>query len=69
LSQGRAPLTAVILEPKNPEPGSTSEKGERAMDMFVGLNRNRNIMIAAAVVVVILVIVYLYTAGHLSGIV
>src|SRR5262245_24964241 len=28
LSQGRAPPTAVILEPKNSEPGSTSEKGE-----------------------------------------
>ena len=28
LSQGRAPQTAVMLEPKNPEPGSASEKGE-----------------------------------------
>src|SRR6266851_9709324 len=28
LSQGRAPQTAVMLEPKNPEPGSGSEKGE-----------------------------------------
>src|SRR5229473_3474293 len=27
LSQGRAPQTAVMLEPKNPEPGSGSEKG------------------------------------------
>src|SRR5258708_1202216 len=28
LSQGRAPQTAVMLEPKNLEPGSASEKGE-----------------------------------------
>src|SRR5258707_11736919 len=28
LSQGRAPPTAVILEPKNSESGSTSGKGE-----------------------------------------
>src|ERR1700730_8973846 len=28
LSQGRAPPIAIILEPKNPEPGSASEKGE-----------------------------------------
>jgi hypothetical protein len=68
LSQGRAPLTAVILEPKNPEPGSTSEKGERAMDMFQGVDRNRNIMIAVAVVV-IAVIIFLYAGGYLSGII
>jgi len=67
LSQGRAPLIAVILEPKNPEPGA---KRERAMAVFEGVDRNRNIIIAAAVVVVvILVIIYLYTAGHLSGII
>ena len=68
MSQGRAPLTAVILEPKN---SRTREPfRERAMDMFAGVDRNRNIIIAVAVVVVILVIVYwLYAAGHLSGIV
>jgi hypothetical protein len=70
LSQGRAPLTAVILEPKNPRPRGKPQKRERAMDMFEGgVERNRNIIIAAAVVVVILVVIYLYTAGHLSGIV
>jgi hypothetical protein len=68
LSQGRAPLTAVILEPKNSNQGAL-QKRERAMDMFEGVDRNRNIMIAVAVVVVVLVIIYLYTAGHLSGIV
>jgi hypothetical protein len=68
LSQGRAPLTAVILEPKIQNQGAL-QKRERAMDMFEGVDRNRNIIIAVAVVVVILVIIYLYTAGHLSGIV
>jgi hypothetical protein len=69
LSQGRAPLTAVILEPKSSEPGSTSEKGE-SYEYVRRVDRNRNIMIAVAVVVVIIaVIVYLYAGGHLSGIV
>jgi hypothetical protein len=68
LSQGRAPLTAVILEPKFQNQGAL-QKRERAMDMFEGVDRNRNIIIAVAVVVVIVVIIYLYTAGHLSGIV
>jgi hypothetical protein len=69
LSQGRAPLTAVILGPKNSEPGTPQERERAMMAMFQGVDRNRNMMIAAAVVVVILVIIYLYTAAHLSGII
>jgi len=72
LSQGRAPLTAVILEPKNPgiQNQGALQKRERVMEMFEGVDRNRNIAIAVAVVVVIIaVIVYLYAQGHFSGIV
>jgi hypothetical protein len=59
--------SSKLKKPKNPESGSTSEKGERAMAMFDEPHRNRNIIIIVAVVV-IAVIIFLYTTGRLPGI-
>ena len=69
LSQGRAALIAVILEPKEIQNQGALQKRERAMiAMFEGPDRNRNIIIVVAVVVVA-VIIFLYSGGHLSGII